>query len=324
MHPPKTYELRLQWQVPHDRIPHVKRKVIDFLLFHGVESFVEGSLDVDINQNQDEPPRDHYHEMGGDFSPMSIYRYSRESLDDLMARLQSEFTSQIDLTIHSMETSAWMDGWKDSFKPFSTDIFFVRPPWERVPVPHGQIEIVVEPGMAFGTGQHATTRLCLELLGSLVRKESAGNGLRTGGVLDVGTGTGILAIAAAKCGLKGIIGTDIEEDALLAARENARLNAVSCEWQLTTFPQANSSSSPVFEIVFANILAVVILRLMDQLIGTLSPGGSLILSGILAAESEEVRRAATDRGLEYVRDIVSDGWCALMFKKPEAKFEKPV
>jgi ribosomal protein L11 methyltransferase len=318
MHPPKTYELRLQWLVPHQEIPEFKQRIIDYLLFHGVESFVEGTLDVDINQNQDEPPKDHYHDMGGDFSPMSIYRYSRESLDDIKTRLNSDFGSKIDLTIHTLETAAWMDGWKDSFKPFSTDIFFVRPPWEKVEVPPGQIELVIEPGMAFGTGQHATTKLCLDLLGFVAKNEqsvSNTEGPRTFGVLDVGTGTGILGIAAAKCGFSKVYGTDIEEDAILAAQENAGLNGVSCHWLLGTFPKNSHGNEDVYGVVFANILAVVILRLMDQLIAAVKPGCFLILSGILEGESEEVCRSAQERGLKLIKKSLLDGWCALLLQK---------
>lgn len=318
MHPTKTFELRLQWLVSQNQIPKLKQKVIDYLLFHGVESFVEGTLDVDINQNQDEPPKDHYHDMGGDYSPMSIYRYSRESLDDIKARLSTDFGSKIELTIHTMETSDWMDGWKDSFKPFSTDMFFVRPPWEKVAAPAGQVELIIEPGMAFGTGQHATTRLCLDLLGFTIRHASQstlGKDLKTQGVLDVGTGTGILGIAAVKCGFSGVLGTDIEEDAILAARENAGLNGVSCQWLLGTFPKSSSGHPNVYGVVFANILAVVILRLMDDLDAAVKPGGYLILSGILEAESDEVVRSAQARGLVLTKKSLLEGWSALLFQK---------
>ena len=87
MHPTLTYELRVVFTGAPEAAVALKRRMIDWLLVNGVESFVEGTLDVDINQNQDEPPRDHYTEMGGDLTPMSIYRYSRESLDDLQAKM---------------------------------------------------------------------------------------------------------------------------------------------------------------------------------------------------------------------------------------------
>ncbi len=326
MHPQKTYELKIAWNIPAPQIPRYKKKLIDFLLFQGVESFVEGFLEVDINQNQDEPPRDHYGEMGGDASPMAVYRYSRESLDDLQGRLNAAFGKDIDLSLHSMETTEWMDGWKDSFKPFSTDLFYVRPPWEK-PLPREEtppntkplIEVVIEPGMAFGTGQHATTRLCLQLLGDVV---GAGGGpsksskqLPQRTLLDVGTGTGILAIAAKKLGFTTVCGTDIEEDALLAARENAKLNGVDLDLYPTTFPRPVGERLE-FDGVFANILAVVILRLMPQLVAHVKSSGFLILSGILEAEAHEVQDSAISHGMVAEKLLNMDGWSALLLRKP--------
>lgn len=316
MHPQMTYELKIAWNIPQNQVPRLKKKLIDFLLFQGVESFVEGFLEVDINQNQDEPPRDHYGEMGGDASPMAVYRYSRESLDDIQGRLQSAFGKSIDVSLHSMETSEWMEGWKDSFKPFKTERFYVRPPWEKPMVETDDyekhlIEVVIEPGMAFGTGQHATTRLCLELLGTVMKSGDASQ--KT--LLDVGTGTGILAIAGKKAGYSQVYGTDIEEDALLAAQENGKLNNVGLELFSTTFPGTSVNSS-VFDLVFANILAVVILRLMPQLVSQVKKNGFLILSGILESEALEVEDSAKRHGLESLGILNSDGWSALLLKKP--------
>ena len=319
MHPPLTYELRVTFSGETKIALRSKKRLIDWLLLNGVESFVEGVLDVDINQNQDEPPRDYYGELGGDLSPLSIYRYSRESLDDLSAKMGHDFSGLLETTLHTMDTSEWMEGWKESFKPFSTDIFYVRPPWIQAPPPSGLTELIVEPGMAFGTGQHATTRLCLELLGDLhtVLKEQTDTQSRRPKILDVGTGTGILAIAAKKLGYADVAGTDIEDDAILAAQENARLNQVALDLSLGTFPKATVDSvPPTYDLVLANILAVVLIRLMPELESITYKGGHLILSGILAEEAEEVAQRARGCGLSVTKVVLRDGWSAIWLTNP--------
>lgn len=321
MHPPLTYELRVTFTGDTKSALRSKKRMIDWLLMNGVESFVEGVLDVDINQNQDEPPRDYYGELGGDLSPLSIYRYSRESLDDLSAKMGRDFAGLLETTLYTMDTSEWMEGWKESFKPFSTEIFYVRPPWIHTPPPEDRTELIVEPGMAFGTGQHATTRLCLELLGDVhtaMRREARGHA-RQPKILDVGTGTGILAIAAKKLGYVDVAGTDIEDDAILAAQENARLNHVELKLSLGTFPKGQDGhQTRIYDLVLANILAVVLIRLMPDLESITHPGGHLVLSGILAEEVDEVTERAKSCGLLVSKVVLRDGWSAIWLTKPAA------
>ena len=317
MHPPLTYELRVTLTGDTKTALRSKKRLIDWLLVNGVESFVEGVLEVDMNQNQDEPPRDYYGELGGDLSPLSIYRYSRESLDDLSAKIGRDFAGLIESEVHSMDTSEWMEGWKESFKPFATEAFYVRPPWIQAATPSGLVELIVEPGMAFGTGQHATTRLCLELLGEVetTMKRNSQENSADFQILDVGTGTGILAIAAKKLGYEHVAGTDIEDDAILAARENARLNHVTLDLSLGTFP-TESRDGRHYDLLLANILAVVLIRLMPDLHDITCPGGHLILSGILAEEVEEVQERAKACGLLPNKVALRDGWSAIWLKKP--------
>ena len=310
MHPELTYELRVSFADAGAAATQVKQDVIEWLLLTGIESFVEGELSVDINQNQDEPPRDYYTELGGDLTPMSIYRYSRDSLEDLETKLTGRFGSALALELRAMATETWMNGWKESFRPFATREFWVRPPWEPAGTDPALIDLVIEPGMAFGTGQHATTRLCLSEVGADAQEFKAGLPRRR--VLDVGTGTGILAIGALKLGYAGAMGTDIEDDALLAARENARLNQVELPLLLGSLPRDGALA---YDLVIANILAVVILRLMDELAAAVAPGGRLLLSGILAEEVAEVAARGGEAGLREVRRSTHEGWASLVLAK---------
>lgn len=318
MHPPLTYELRVGFLDADGRAIQTKARLIDWLLLNGVESFVEGELAVDINQNQDEPPRDYYTELGGDKTPVSIYRYSRESLDDLRTKIEHAFGAKIAVELSSLATETWMEGWKESFKPFATETFFVRPPWIQSSAPKpGLLDLVIEPGMAFGTGQHATTRLCLEELGALALVvKSGGHATKLKGqrVFDVGTGTGILAIGAKKLGYGEVIGTDIEDDAILASEGNAKLNAVSVKFRKGSLPTSQELGEG-FDVVLANILAVVLIRLMDDLASITKSNGLLVLSGLLVEEVEEVTRHAEAAGLGLVRVGRHEGWAAIAFEK---------
>lgn len=302
-HPPHTYELRIA--IPD---PKQKQRLIDWLLLNGVESFVEGALDVDINHEYGEAEPDYYAEWGGHDAPVSVYRYSRESLDDLSAKLSHAFPA-LSPELHTHETKEWMEGWKESFKPFSTDSFYVYPPWISDAIPAGLIPIVIEPGMAFGTGQHATTRLCLEQLGKIARKAGK-KVVGTQRVLDVGTGTGILAIGAHLAGYASAVGTDIDDDAILASVDNAKANKVHVPFSKGSVPQGEP-----YDLVFANILAVVLLRIMGDLSRATKEGGLLVLSGLLVEEEAELEACARDHGLKAVDRGHLDGWSGLVLRK---------
>lgn len=308
MHPVTTYELRVTMSGDEKAALKTKERLTDWLLMNGIESFVEGSLVVDFNLNQDEPPRDFYEEMGGDLSPLSVYRYNRESLDDLFVKINNEFGARISTEIHSMPTEEWMEGWKESFKPFSTDEFYVRPPWEPALEKSTLKDLVIEPGMAFGTGQHATTRLCLDQVGAAAKAITAGKGILAEKiVLDVGTGTAILAIGAKLLGFGHCAGTDIEDDAVSAAIENARLNKTEILVQKGSIPEGGP-----FDVVLANILAVVILRLMPDLVAKVKRGGRLILSGLLVEEEKEIIESAVANGMILISANQLTGWSCVV------------
>ena len=158
--------------------------------------------------------------------------------------------------------------------------------------------------MAFGTGQHATTQLCLGTL------ESIPIGRR---LLDVGTGTGILAIAAAKAGWGEVVASDIDPDSIMAARRNAEVNKVAINLFAGSFPPDTKGHG--FDIVVANILAVVLLRLMKDLGTQVVAGGHLILSGLLVEDETQMITAAAEHGLAFVSTLQQDGWSALLLRR---------
>lgn len=196
----------------------------------------------------------------------------------------------------------WRDAWKEHFRPFRLcEGVWVRPPWEEHAPKRGETVLVLEPGRAFGTGLHETTRLVAQAIGmqrgSLARAR----------VLDVGTGSGILAIVALALGAREAIGIDVDADAILVAKENAARNAMSKTAKFVATPLARVRGS--FDLVLANIEADVLIDLRDALRARMAPGGRLVLSGILATREKDVRAAF---GKPLSRSSIGE-WVALVY-----------
>jgi ribosomal protein L11 methyltransferase len=195
----------------------------------------------------------------------------------------------------------WADRWQDFHKPLLIGgRLWLRPSWERPRA--GAIDIVVDPGRAFGTGAHPTTRMCLEILAETA---AAGGG---GGLTDLGTGSGVLAIAAAKLGWGPVAGFDNEPPALEAASANAAANSVAIDFVRVNLRQALPPLAPT---VVANLTAPLLREVAGRLSGR--PPERLICSGLLRTEADAVRAAFADAGLgEEDRRTASD-WAAISF-----------
>ncbi len=208
----------------------------------------------------------------------------------------------------------WADRWRDFHEPvWIGDRLVVRPSWEEGPAEADAgpalIEIVIDPGRAFGTGAHATTSMCLELL--LERADSA-PGEGRGSVADLGTGSGVLAIAAAKLGFGPVVGCDHELPAVEAARANAELNAVEIEIERLNLREQDPPSADLW---LLNLTAPLLLPLAQRL--PLEGGGrpaALILSGLLASEGERVRDAYRERGYAVSTARERGEWAALLLE----------
>jgi ribosomal protein L11 methyltransferase len=181
----------------------------------------------------------------------------------------------------------WGEGWKKDFRPLDVGRVRVRPSWISEPPPPGAVEVVLDPGMAFGTGGHPTTSLCLGALSDLLSARPGAS------VLDVGTGSGILAIAARKLGAGRVAANDDDPKAVEVARENAAANGAEVE--ISRAPARRIAGT--FDVVVANILANTLVALAPELAEKVSPGGVVLLSGILAPQEDEVRSAYLARGL---------------------------
>jgi ribosomal protein L11 methyltransferase len=167
----------------------------------------------------------------------------------------------------------WVRRTRDQFRPIhASERVWIVPSW-RAPVESSALNLVIDPGLAFGTGSHPTTRLCLRWLDENLRPGES--------VLDYGCGSGVLAIAAARLGGDSVVGVDIDEQALGASRANARINAADAR-----FLKPRSLRSREFDVVIANILANPLERLAPRLASRVRTGGRIVLSGILEAQSD--------------------------------------
>ena len=218
-----------------------------------------------------------------------------------------------------VSTSEIADDWSSRWRSFHRPVeiagtLYVRPPWHEPATRAGLIDVVIDPGQAFGTGSHATTRLCLELLVAL-----ASAGEATGPLLDLGTGSGVLAIAAAKLGFSPVCGVDHELESVQAARENASANGVVIDVRRLDLRVDELPRAPT---ITANLLRPLLLELATRLS---EPPALLIASGLLADQVEEVARAFSDRQGLHEHTRRQDGeWSALLLERaPRVRILSP-
>lgn len=201
----------------------------------------------------------------------------------------------------------WRDGWRAFFEPSRVGgRVVVRPPWKEATTRPGDVVVVVDPGQAFGTGTHETTRLVLAALDTHLSGGEA--------VLDVGCGSGILAVAALLLGARRATCLDVDPEAVRATRETAARNGVAERLSASADPV--SSLAGAHDVVLANIEARVLLPMADTLAALVAPGGWLVLSGILDAQADEVaRRYEACAGLGPARRTAEGGWVALRLER---------
>lgn len=260
---------------------------------------------IDANLSQQMPP----------FVLVKAWFASPEEAGQAEAQLlvlkQAEFLEAGDLSATTAEAKDedWAENWKQYYKPMRVgQRLVIKPSWETYSEQPGDLIIHMDPGMAFGTGTHETTRLCLEMI------EQHYNG---GPALDIGTGSGILAVALARVGASDVLAVDIDPVAVKAAEENVRLNGLSGR---VTVKQGDLTLDIAgrFSFISANILADIVISLTEPVKALLAESGLFLASGIIQDREEDVREAYMQAGYRLHDSRMMGGWAALLFGLPDA------
>jgi len=255
---------------------------------------------------------------------VSFYLEPDSDIEGMLKRVEeglselSMFTDLGECTIESGETEDkdWINNWKQYFKPFTVDNILIKPTWEEIPEGLGdKLLIGIDPGTAFGTGQHETTQLCIRQLQKYVTPGTT--------LLDVGTGSGILGITALKLGAKEVFGTDLDENAIVAVKENMEANDIPVgKFQVL---QGNiiddraiqeKAGFEKYDVVVANILADIIILLQKEISVHMKKDAVFITSGIINMKEEAVKKAFEENdAFELVETTYQGEWVSITVRK---------
>lgn len=250
----------------------------------------------------------------------SIYVAPAE-VEGALASLRAAFDDlglAAEIACRDIAREDWNRVWKSHFRPFQAGRRVrIEPSWMQGPDVEGIVRIAIDPGLAFGTGTHETTRLALctveDWADDLIRRGGDPSSLR---MLDVGTGSAILCILGVRLGVGHAIGTEVDPDAVDSARDNLVINHLEDRIDLVLAEDPATVSGGPFDLVVANIISSVLLLLRDRLLACTRPGGTLILSGILGREVDEVRDAFAAVGLQHLRTSLDGEWASLWWRRP--------
>ncbi|GEK29718.1 MAG: 50S ribosomal protein L11 methyltransferase [Kurthia sp.] len=237
-----------------------------------------------------------------------------ETVEEIKQSINNLANFNLDLgsnkvTTCEVDDEDWSTSWKKYYHPVKiSNRFTIVPTWEDYqPVESDELIIELDPGMAFGTGTHPTTVMSLQALEKHVNNEVD--------VIDVGTGSGVLAIGAALLGAKTVHALDLDEVAVRSAIENVELNKVSDKIEVVQGDLLDTVKEPA-EVVVANILAEIILTFVDDAFTIVKPGGIYITSGIIEGRKEDVKNALIDAGFEIDEVMMMEDWVTIVSRKP--------
>lgn len=269
-------------------------------------------------------PASSWHDRDAGLCEVSVYledptRWSEKLRRELQAWVKGLADLGLDpgpakVRARTLKPENWAESWKRHFKPLLIgDRLLVRPSWSRKRPRGKQVELVLDPGLSFGTGHHATTHYCLHEVVRLAPESG-----RKSSLIDVGCGSGILAIAAAKLGFAPVRAFDFDPDAVRVAKENVVLNEVSdritpVKGDVLDLPDQPARS---YDVVLANLMHDLLMDCMPKLAAQVKPGGHLVVAGILSVYFPAVRKYAEKAGLSYLTSYTDKEWESGTFQKP--------
>lgn len=242
---------------------------------------------------------------------VSLFVPEEKNLSEYTSFLKQRFAVlgiDAELTADGMNEEDWSESWKKYYKPIPLGKVTIVPAWEEYEAAAGEVIIKMDPGMAFGTGTHETTRLVMKIM-----QDEIVGGER---FLDVGTGSGILSICASKLGASTCNAYDIDPVAVKIAKENAEADGcLNITVGVSDLLRGVDLSKGKYDFCVANIVADIIIRMLPDIGEYLKDGAPLILSGIISMRADEVRESIAENGFEIVREEKENDWLAIMVKK---------
>ena len=278
-----------------------KEKVIEFLASKGRTDLVDCFDDLDIDDAGSSEVIEEL--MQSKCLPFSLYSLEKDDLRLLHDEIKILFP-KLKLELKEYSSIVWNEAWEESYNSYETNYFFISPSSESNP--SSKIQIKMDPGKAFGSGQHATTKVCLEHLEKFHELDSS----KGKSFLDVGTGTGVLCLAAHYFSYSHIVGTDIDEDSWDSVDVNKALNKIDFELIKGSLPASNRE----YDLVVSNILPPTVTNLIPDFKSLLSRDGMLFLSGFNESNEDVVVRALEKNGFRVEDRNSLRGWLSLMAK----------
>jgi ribosomal protein L11 methyltransferase len=243
-------------------------------------------------------------------SKISIFVSADKNLNEYIDFIKSRFALEkieYKVELEGLDEEDWAHAWKKYYKPIHLGKITIVPAWEKYEEKSGEVIIRIDPGMAFGTGTHETTRLVMRIMQDL--------NLLGKRVLDIGTGSGILSICASKLGASRIFAYDIDPVSVKVARENVKDGGCNNITVDTSDLLQNIDRSEKYDFCFANIVAEIIIRMLPDLSECLNPDASVVLSGIIKPSRDDVIAALRKHNFYVLREETENDWVALLIKK---------
>ncbi len=234
-----------------------------------------------------------------------------QAVEDLVRRLEAQTSASgiVRVEFAELDDQDWGENWKRHFHPQEmAPGLWVAPPWEPMTAEADHVVVIIDPGQAFGTGHHASTSLCLQRLARMKRKNDLPQRM-----LDLGCGTGILALAGLKLGIPSALALDMDPMALEATRHNAGLNDLSSRVEVSSQPLDQITEE--FPLIMANLTALDLTQLARPIAAKLQAGGELVASGMLQGQDQGVRHVLEDAGLGLVERVSQGEWCSLVMAR---------
>lgn len=239
-----------------------------------------------------------------------IYISCEDNAEESFAYLNERLIAagiKAEVTSVGVDDADWSENWKKYFKAFAVgEHLAVCPSWEEYDNREERVVLKIDPGAAFGTGSHATTSMCLSLLDKYI------NGSET--ILDIGCGSGILAIASVLLGAESAVGVDIDAQSVKVSKENADINGIADKTEFICGDLTDKVNGK-FDVVCANIVADIIIKLTPDVAAYMKDDALFMCSGIIDLRADEVRKALLDNGFLIVEEVVKDNWHAFAVRK---------